>query len=74
MTIRQLELKYGIKVEDDSYYHPLLGRYVKQYKMYSADGCRWETGLPTVKAIENECKQWENVLINIKERVIHGLV
>ena len=34
-----LEKKYGIKVVDDSFYSPLSGRFVKCYKMYSADGC-----------------------------------
>lgn len=70
-TKKGLELKYGIKTEDDSYYSPIKGRYVKQYKMYSADGCLWENGLRTIKAVEAECKDYENTLLGIKERVMN---
>ncbi len=69
MTRKQLEEKYGIRIEDDSYWYPLKNRYVKQYKMYSADDCPWEKGLPTIKACENECKEWEEELLTIKEDV-----
>ena len=61
-----LEKKYGIKVRDDSYYHPLTGRFVKQYNMYSADGCPWAKGLSR-EAVKKECIQWANVLISIKK-------
>ena len=66
MTKAQLEKKYGIYIEDDSYYHPLGNRFVKQYRMYAADGCQWENGLRTIKAVEAECKQWELELLSIK--------
>lgn len=65
MTKAQMEKKYGIKIEDDSYYL-MSGRLVKQYKMYAADGCRWECGLNSVKEIEAECRKYGKYLIAIK--------
>ena len=60
-----LEKKYGIKVCDDSYYNPL-GRLVKRYKMYAADGCSWENGL-TRDGVKKECERWADALISIKK-------
>lgn len=57
MTKKQLEEKYGVKIVSEDYWHPLKEKFVKSYKMYSADGCPWEKGLPTIKACENECKE-----------------
>lgn len=65
MTKALLEAKYGIRIADDSYYRN--GKLVKQYKIYSADGCPWENGLATIKAVEQECKQWEKQLLKIKQ-------
>ena len=69
MSIIQLEKKYGITVADDSYYNPIRNKFVKAYKIYSADGCRWECGLKTVKAIEKECNEWAETLLSIKRKV-----
>lgn len=66
MTRTQLEKRYGIKIADDSYYNQMSGKFVKAYKMYSADGCCWEKGLRTLRAIEAECKTWEEQLLKIK--------
>lgn len=63
-----LEKKYGIKVRDDSYYSPLSGRFVKQYKMYSADGCPWENGLSR-EGVKRECEKWADALIDIKNTI-----
>lgn len=62
MTKKQLEEKYGVKIVEEGYWH-------EGYRMYSADGCPWEKGLPTIKACENECKEWEEELLAIKEGV-----
>lgn len=67
--IKRLEKKYGIKVADDSFFHPLTGKYYKRYKMYSADGCSWENGL-TLKGLQAECKTWADALLEIKEKAI----
>lgn len=69
MTKKQLEEKYGVKIVSEDYWHPLKGKFIKSYKMYSADGCPWEKGLPTIKACENECKEWEEELLTIKEGI-----
>lgn len=66
MSRAQLEKKYGIKIADDSYINPFNGKIVKGYKMFSADGCPWENGLRTLKAVEKECKLWADQLIEIK--------
>ena len=68
MTKAQIESTYGVKVRDDSYYNVRLGKVTKQYKIYSADGCKWENGLKTMKAVELECRRWEKELLSIKER------
>lgn len=69
MTKKQLEEKYGVRIVSEDYWHPLKGKFVKSYKMYSADGCSWEKGLGTIKACETECKEWEEHLLSIKKKV-----
>ena len=69
MSRAQLEAYYGIKIRDDGFYSPRTGKYVKAYKFYSADGCLWENGLRTLKAVENECIEWSKHLLDIKARV-----
>lgn len=69
MTKKRLEEKYGVRIMSEDYWHPLKGKFIKSYKMYSADGCPWEKGLPTIKACENECKEWEEELLTIKEDI-----
>ena len=61
MTKKQLEKKYGVSIVWD-YWND-------EYKIYAADGCPWENGLPTIKACEKECKEWANTLIGIKDIV-----
>ena len=65
MSKRSLEKKYGITIVENGYYD-WRGRYVKLYDMYSADGCCWEKGLRTLKDVQNECKEWERSLLQIK--------
>lgn len=69
MTRAQIEKTYGVKIVDDSFYSYRKGRYQKAYKIYSADGCKWENGLHTIKAVETECKQWATELKGIKADV-----
>ena len=66
MTKRQLELKYGVYIEDDSYYNPLRGKFVKAYKMYTMDCCLWENGMHTIKDVEKQCKLCAPALLKIK--------
>jgi len=43
MPIREkLSREYGITIADDSYFNPYTGKMVKQYRIYSADGCSWD--------------------------------
>ena len=67
MTKRQLEQRYNIRIADDSYISPINGRFVKAYKIYSADGCCWEKGLRNLKAVKAECEQWKTALVTIAE-------
>lgn len=69
MTRTQLEKTYGIRIADDSFVNPINGRYVKAYKMYSADGCPWENGLRSLKAVEAECKEYSKQLLAIKAKI-----
>lgn len=66
MTKAQLEKKYGVVILDDTFVNPLTNKVVKGYKMYSADACPWEKGLPSMKAVEKECKDYEYELLTIK--------
>ena len=65
MGRQQIERTYGVHIVENGYTN-LYGRYVKLYDLYSADGCRWETGMKTIKAVEAECKEWKEALLGIK--------
>ena len=69
MTREQIENKFKVVVADDSFIHPISGRYVRMYKIYSADGCQWENGLRSLKAVYDECKEWEETLAKIAKIV-----
>ena len=56
-TIERLEKKYHIVIRDDSYFHPLRGRFYKRYKIFTADGCQWENGL-SLDSLKEECKKY----------------
>lgn len=67
MSKKALERKYNIRIADDSYVSPISGRFVKAYKIYSADGCCWEKGLRGLKAVKAECEEWATALATIAE-------
>ena len=70
MTIfESLNKKYGVKIVSDSYYNPLLDRSVTLYNIISADGCSWEKGLTTKRAVKAECERWAGQLTRINESV-----
>ena len=54
---KTIEKKYGIKVVDDSFYSPKSGRFVKCYKIFTADGCQWENGLSR-QGVKDEVKMY----------------
>ena len=68
MSREQLSKKYGISIVENGYYN-LLGKYVKLYDIYSADGCRWETGMRNIKSVKKECEEWAYELLSIKRYV-----
>ena len=55
--IEMMEQKYGIKIRDDSFWHPLKQKFLKRYKIFTADGCQWENGL-SYRGLQKECRQW----------------
>lgn len=65
MSILEMEQKYGIAIVDDSYWHPLQHRFVKQYRIYTADGCQWENGL-SYKSLLKEVKENKEFFLKIK--------
>lgn len=69
MSRKQLEKRYAVKIVNDNFYNPRTGKMVKCYKIYSADGCPWENGLPTLEAVRKECEEWEPQLKRIAERI-----
>ena len=64
-SLVQFEKKYGIFIEDDSYWNPLWNRFVKQYKIYTADGCKWENGL-SYKSLLKEIRENKEFFLKIK--------
>lgn len=66
--IERLERAYGIKIVDDSFYSPLHRRFVKCYRIYTADGCPWENGL-TYKGLLAEVKRYREEFLSIKRYV-----
>ena len=66
MSKEQLEEKYGINIEENGYWN-WQDKYVKLYDMYSADGCCWEKGFKTIKAVAEECRRYNKELLNIKK-------
>ena len=72
MSKAELEKRYGIQIVENGYYD-WKGRYVRLYDMYSADGCCWEKGLHTMTEIHNECKEWRDTLLSIKNKCKHAI-
>ncbi len=68
MSKAQIENKYGVAIVENGYFN-MRGNYVKLYDLYTADGCRWEAGLRTIKAVYEECKEWAEAILNIKKGV-----
>ena len=64
-SLVQFEKKYGIYIEDDSYYHILRDEYLKLYKIYTADGCKWENGM-TYKGLLKEIRENKETFLEIK--------
>lgn len=55
IMFNDLEKKYQVIIKDDSYFHPLLQKHIKQYAVYDLDGDRWECGL-TYRDLQKELK------------------
>ena len=68
MTKKQLEEKYGVRIERDDDW--MTGHY--EYRIHSADDCPWDKGFRTIKQVEAECREWEKELLAIKESVKGG--
>ena len=66
--IERLEKKYGISIADDSYWNPLQQRYVKRYRVYTADDCEWENNM-TWSRLLTMLKEDAKRLLEIKRRV-----
>lgn len=64
---KTLENRYGIRVVEERWFNPLIGRMVTTYKMFSADGCPWEKGLSRA-GVKAECERWSEQLLQIKNR------
>lgn len=71
MTKEQLTEKFGITIVENGYFN-YQGRYVRLYDIYSADGCCWEKGLQSVKAIYQECQHWKDAILRIKNICAQG--
>ena len=68
IMIDRMEKKYGIVIRDDSFWSPLKRKYIKCYRIYTADGCPWENGL-TYRGLQMECKNYGDTFKEIKRKV-----
>lgn len=68
IMIDRMEKKYGIVIRDDSFWSPLKRKYIKCYRIYTADGCPWENGL-TYRGFQMECKKYGDTFKEIKRKV-----
>ena len=66
MTRAQLKKIYGVTVVENGYYG--VNGYVRLYDMYTADGCCWDKGFRYIKGIEYECKKFDKIFLDIKEK------
>jgi len=66
--IDRMEKKYGIVIRDDTFWSPLKRKYIKCYRIYTADGCPWENGL-TYRGLQTECKNYGDTFKEIKRKV-----
>ena len=70
MTIfESLNKKYGVTIVEDSYYNTFLDCSVTLYNIIAADGCCWEKGLSTKRAVKTECERWAEQLSRINDAV-----
>ena len=69
--IERMEKDYHIGICDDSFYNPLTQKTYKRYKIYTADGCRWENGL-TFRGLQAECREYGDKFKKIVESMIRG--
>ncbi len=68
IMIDRMEKKYGIVIRDDTFWSPLKRKYIKCYRIYTADGCPWENGL-TYRGLQTECKNYGDTFKEIKRKV-----
>lgn len=65
-VIEKMEQKFGIRIRDDSFWDPVKQRFLKRYKIYTADGCPWENGL-SFRGLQAECRKYGNTFSKIAE-------
>ena len=69
MTKAQMENRWGVKIVNEEYWNPRRQKFVKDYVVYSADGCTWDKGFTTLKGVEAMCKEDSKTLLLIRDRV-----
>ena len=73
MSKAQIEKRYGVFITVEEYYNPRRQRFMKDYKVYSADACLWDKGFRTLKGVEAMCKEDSKALLDIKNKVEEAL-
>lgn len=68
-TAPKLNRTYGVRIVKEDFWNDRLSKFVRSYKIISADDCVWDKGKPTLKACEEECKYWADQLKSIKRKV-----
>ena len=66
LSRKRLKEIYGVDIVYD--------HWLEEYKMYTADGCKWCNGLRTVKEAEEECKLFADTFKGIKKQYEEGYV
>lgn len=66
MNIEQMELKYKVRIRDDSFYDPWSGQMKKRYKVYDASGECWDKGL-SYKSLRKELAEHKGFFARVAE-------
>ena len=62
-----LEKTYGIHISCTPYYSVLKEKFMSEYTIYTADGCRWG-GFSTMKEVVEECRRYSKTFLELKKK------
>lgn len=67
MSKTSLEKTYGIHIACTPYYSVRKQKFMSEYTVYTADGCKWDN-FRTIKQIAEECRKNKETFLEIKAK------